>query len=307
MAFEIVPYCVDLAEAAVASHSRTFGDIPFCWPVAADALAEPTTLTCSNLTTLRNDLVLAALACGRVVGYVHAAVEDPKPATDQQWGDYAVPQGVLRMFWYERGERAAGEALLQAAEGHLRRQGLERIEVMHCKRGYPWHGLPHAHLTQRAAHLHALLYLRGYVRETSSVSLAWRDAVKAPMASCSVAHTMRREDEPRPGGTSRVLLYAEQSEVFAGMCVGGPLAEFAPDAPEAREWGYIHWLTVAEPFRRRGLAQTLLTAMFGELRREGLRHIALCCIEENAPALLLYANMGFSASDFGYTYVKTLT
>ena len=103
-----------------------------------------------------------------------------------------------------------------------------------------------------------------------------------------------------------MLLFAEQDETFLGMCVGGSLAEQHAD-PCAREWLYVRWLTTAEHVRGRGLAKHLLTAMFRELGAYGARHAAICCIEENTPALLLYANMGFKAVDFSYTYVKALS
>lgn len=319
----IIPFTPDLADLTAASYNRTFADVPFCWPVAPDALADPAALPCDNLAMLHDDLVLVALEDGRVVGYVHAAAEDIKPEDARNWDDYDTPQGVLRMFWYERGHRAAGEALLARAEEHLRVLALPRIEVLHSKRRYLWHHLPHVHLTQRVEQVHGLLLARGYARDKGNVALTWENATEASPAPCDVPHTLRREKDLWPGPIPRVLLFAEQGETFCGICVGASLAEQHADPPESdsalcepresrgrqsrpRDWLYIRWLMVAEPFRRRGLAQHLLTAMFQEMGAYGARHAAICCIEQNTPALLLYANSGFKAVDFSYTYVKTL-
>ena len=295
----------ELAEATAASHNRTFADIPFCWPIDAQALMDPATLPCDNLSALRGDLLLVAREGQAVVGYVHVVVEDAKPEGERDWDDYAQTQGVLRMFWYERGYRAAGAVLLEQAESHVRAHGLQRIEVMHSKRGYPWYHLPHVHLTQRLEHVHALLYAHGFARDKSNVALIWPDAANAPLAPCALDYHLRIEREDCSGPAKRQLLFAEQGDTFCGMCVGASLAEQHADL-RARDWSYIRWLTVDEPFRRQGLAQRLLTETFRTMAGEGARHAAICCIEENTPALLLYANMGFRAVDFTYTYVKAL-
>ena len=232
---EIVPYTSDRAQAVADSYRRAFvegsdgsgnGAIPFCYPVSTALLADPASLSCDNHAQLHHDLVLVALDGRRVVGYVHAASEEPKPADQRDWDDYDTPQGVLRMFWYERGHRAAGEALLARAEGHVRALGLPRIEVMHSKRRYLWHHLPHMHLTQRAEHLHGLLLARGYARDKSQrgAGLGARGRrARSRLAICRTPCAARRR--PVRGDIPRVLLFAEQRDRVAGLCVAGSLAE----------------------------------------------------------------------------------
>jgi len=86
--------------------------------------------------------------------------------------DFGVQDGVgcIRYLWYEPGFRAAGEALLDAAEASLHRGGSRRISAF-APSILPFH----KNLSDRSGHLRALFTMRGYAVSSGEVYLTWRD------------------------------------------------------------------------------------------------------------------------------------
>ena len=79
----------------------------------------------------------------------------------------------------------------------------------------------------------------------------------------------------------------------AGYIIGGGRGnpEFDLDAPV----GWVNSLAVHPHYRRRGVADTLLVALFAALRARGLSRAMLYVEPDNAGALALYARHGFRA------------
>lgn len=300
---QITKYMPTLAAAVAASHTRVFAGVPLCFQISADDLADERQ-GCDNLLQLREQQRWVALEGERVVGYCHAACEDPKASDVQDWSDYDHPQGVLRIFWYEAGHRAAGEALLDAAEGHLAALGMPRIEVMQSKRGVDWHQAPHTNLTSHAAHISALLLSRGYAAEQCEALLTLRDCADWPVLPARVP-LETRQDITDPPEELPTIIGAQVDGEDVGICVGMVLSAQSGD-PAAAEWGYIRYLAVDGVHRRQGIAQHLLTLTNQALVGRGVRHLSLCCLGDNAPALLLYTNLGLQAVDYTYSYIKAL-
>ena len=59
------------------------------------------------------------------------------------------------------------------------------------------------------------------------------------------------------------------------------------------EIGRIEPLFVAEPFRRQGVAQTMMSRAVEICMRSLFKHIFLSCNPDNTPAQTLYAKLGF--------------
>jgi hypothetical protein len=53
---------------------------------------------------------------------------------------------LLRFFWVDRGQRQAGDALLDAAEDHLRARGVRQATACASAFAYPFYLLPAAGL-----------------------------------------------------------------------------------------------------------------------------------------------------------------
>lgn len=98
-----------------------------------------------------------------------------------------------------------------------------------------------------------------------------------------------------PPEAPAVLLGAERP-LFASV---RPEPAPAPPAAVARGavddgWLVISAVTVAEGFRRRGLAHAVMAALAAAGREQGARCCLLQVSEDNAPALALYAQLGFT-------------
>ena len=95
---------------------------------------------------------------------------------------------------------------------------------------------------------------------------------------------------------ARAVLTAADRPLFASV-----RPEPAPAAPAAVARGAVAdgWLvitavTVAEEFRRRGLARAVMAALAAAGRERGARSCLLQVSEDNGPALALYARLGFT-------------
>jgi ribosomal protein S18 acetylase RimI-like enzyme len=105
----------------------------------------------------------------------------------------------------------------------------------------------------------------------------------------------RYRGAPLPPQARSVLTRAE-CPVFASV---RPAPEPAPPAAVARGavadgWLVISAVTVAEEFRRRGLARAVMAALAAAGRERGAHSCLLQVSDDNAPALALYARMGFT-------------
>ena len=56
--------------------------------------------------------------------------------------------------------------------------------------------------------------------------------------------------------------------------------------------------------RGRGHARKMLRSLMARARDEGAREAALQVVAENAPALALYAKLGFTEDLYGYAYYR---
>lgn len=97
------------------------------------------------------------------------------------------------------------------------------------------------------------------------------------------------------------FLVAEVDGDRAGFIIAGPDNETWTFRDEGRPTsrrtganrGEIYELSVAKPFRRRGVATRLLRAAERELGRRGFRAVVLGHLANNLPAQKLYAAMGY--------------
>jgi ribosomal protein S18 acetylase RimI-like enzyme len=105
----------------------------------------------------------------------------------------------------------------------------------------------------------------------------------------------RYRGTPLPPGAREVLLAADEP-VFAAVRSAPPPAPLDAVARGAVAGGYLVLtaLTVAEHARRRGLATAVTAALAGWGARRGATSCLLQVAAGNAPALALYARLGFT-------------
>jgi N-acetylglutamate synthase len=84
------------------------------------------------------------------------------------------------------------------------------------------------------------------------------------------------------------------------LCVAGQPAATALGVVE-EHWLGISCVATDPTFRRRGCAQQLMAALFAWAIAHGTTHAWLQVMQHNAPALALYAQLGF-ATAYHYHY-----
>jgi ribosomal protein S18 acetylase RimI-like enzyme len=110
----------------------------------------------------------------------------------------------------------------------------------------------------------------------------------------------------RNNASGDLIFAAMAGDEEVGVCVYRTLAHLS-DHPEARQWGYVMGLHVAEALRRRGVARHLLTRALRHLADHGCRGCWLTTGADNWPAQPLYLALGFEIVDASACFRKEMT
>lgn len=286
----------DLAGVHALFNELTVGRVPHCWPVdpgiLGNALAEADIER--EGARLTEQVVLVAARGNKVAGFVHLAAE----AANKRGGE----KGVIRFLAYRRGQRAVGDALLQAAEAWMRDRGLARSVMLAQPWKYSFFAFPHAWLSDHLDHVQALLRFRGFQKSDGEVFLDWVDMhPEPPVDSSGLDYELRIED--CPGGTAGLQLRALQDDQEIGECLlqGGSTYSAAT---EAGQYIFCKQLNVTQRYQGRGLGRFLLAHGLCLARDRGYRHGAISTAHDNDRAFLFYANHGFHVVDWTYEFTR---
>ena len=292
-------YASDSPETLSTVYNLAIQGVPHTFAVSeremADAFDGP--VCCKAAKGLRGQRIWFAGQGADIHGVIHIALEDQEPP--------APSRGIIRFFWYARGHRAAGQALLEQAEAHFRQQGIGRLLAWHYDHTYPFYHVEHAYLSQQLDQVHALLGMNGYAVQGSELVLDWPDfdpSLPDPVdASLKLTINWESGRAQRPG----LVLLAHKGEDEVGVCVCSSLGEVS-SARQAQDWVYTRWLGVDEAWRGRGLGRYLMRRALHALYDVGYRHATICTLGDNHRAFLLYTNLGYRAVDWTHAYEKAL-
>ena len=277
------------------------GRVPHCWPVP------PSTLEAMlgegeverDGVRLLEQAVLVAGAGGE--GFVHVGRQAVHKGQDHE-------VGVIRFLACRRGERAAGDALLEAAESWMRERGLRQSTVMPQVWRYPFYGFPHAYLSDRLDHVQALVRFRGYTRTGGEVFLDWPEMQpEAPTPPDGLEFDLRVEDRPGAGRRPGLRLQALRDGEGIGECVLVSGGDSSPSADEAHDFAFCDWLGVNDNHQGQGLGRYLLAQAMYLARERGYRHGAISTALSNDRAFLFYTNHGFQVVDWTYEFSRELS
>ena len=297
---EILPYDPDMAAGIARCYNDLVAPVPHCPPVPAVAFSDLATL--GSAATHDDAMLVAREPSGALVGFAHVALDANANDT-----------GLIRFLAYPATQRLVGQALLEAADNWERGRGRTKVAVGRNSCMYPFYHLPYARLSERIAHVHALLGIAGYGVEWSENFLEWRDfdppAAAAPTADITIAVEWHSKPpsflEParvQPGVVVRALRDGEQ----VGVCITTHLPREYREQ-EISEWCYCHELEVEQHMRGRGLGKLLLLTSLAEMREAGCKHAALAVAWNNHLAALLYTTLGFRFLDRTASYAKQAT
>lgn len=282
-------------------HALVPGRVPHCWPVAPSTFEE--TVRAGEFeregVRLPEQAVLVAGTGGD--GFVHVGRQAADEHQEQE-------RGVIRFLAYRRGERAVGDALLEAAESWMRERGLGHSAVMPQVCRYPFYGFPHAYLSDHLDHVQALVRFRGYTRSGGEVFLDWPDMQPEPgVQPEGLDFDLSLEDRPGAGRLPGLRLRALQGDEIAGVCVLVSGADSSPSADEAHDFAFCDWLGVKEEHQGHGLGRFLLAQALYLARERGYRHGAISTALGNDRAFLFYTNHGFRVVDWTYEFSRELS
>src|ERR1051326_372866 len=121
---KVLRYEPSLGSELAAVYNRAVESVPHCYPVSTAEFTralEPAVGEGGPHGRLHSRAAFVAREGSAIRGFVHSAV-GPRHEDEAQ-------RGAIRFLWYERSHRAAGQALLEAAERDLRDKGMRRIEA----------------------------------------------------------------------------------------------------------------------------------------------------------------------------------
>jgi GNAT superfamily N-acetyltransferase len=295
---EILPYEPQMAPGLAALYNSHIRGLPHCYGARPEQLAaalageEPGELA----GRLRDPAAVVALEDGVPVGFVHTAVEVQQEAEQLE-------RGVVRFLLYDRGHRAAGQALLSAAEDLLRERGATCAVGFHQDYRLPFYHIGHAYLTDRLEHVHALMGINGYRRCAGEVYLDWPDHEPAPVVPAGRDVELRTQWLPGAGARDNLTVRAFVDGEPVGICENRCCGEYS-DSPEAQDWLLTKWLGVNEEYQGGGLGRQLLQTALNQMHEAGYRHAVISTSWTNHRACLFYSNCGYRCVDWTYAVEK---
>ncbi|MAF09807.1 hypothetical protein CMK11_05085 [Candidatus Poribacteria bacterium] len=291
---EVLRYSADMSAGLAASYNRLVHGLPYCYPVTAREFASAAQVDDeASRSGLAHDAVLVAVDGSAPLGFLHVAVT----SNDDD------PQGLTRFFWYDRGQRVAGQALLVAAEEHVRAHGADQMEVFHQNHRYPIYHMRHVWGSDRLEHVHALLHHNDYRRRHGEIYLDWPDYDPIAPATVDIAFDIGVEWETGGGSRKNLRVKAVRDGEMIGECHSDSCGEYSR-VDEAQDRIYTVGLGVEREFQGKGLGRHLMRRSLVEARDAGYRHAVISTNQENHRARLFYSNFGYHPVDWTYSLYR---
>ncbi len=313
---------IDQASVLTDFYNEQFSGMPYCYPVTEDEFRtgvlwhEEEDKPYEDLS--EESILVAEDEGGAVAGFAHVAVCRRGEEHDRV-GLHPIEElledriGLIRFFHYRAGARPAGQALLEAAEAHLRDFGVGQIRAFSYF-GYRFYRFCHAFQSDRMGHVGALLCMNDYRITRGIILLELPDfAVPDPVL-------------PDPGVTTRFdvrpgrgrLPNMEFQLLRGDQCIGQGFAQSLGDfcrSPQAQDTFYIPWFSiegspvggrVSEGEQGKGFGRYMMEVLLREMRRLGYRHATTQANTGSPRPILLYTNMGYRVVETNYQYFKDL-
>lgn len=275
---------------------------PFCPPISPEEFLVGMTevhdkarpVTDWGLNSFR---LISVARDSSIVGFAHVAIET------RRWEEPTTRRGLIRVFTYDRADRAAGQTLLNAAEGFFIGRGLREV----C--ASPWFAPVRFIFTGREGistlhpHVLSLFSLNGYSvdRAQHIMDLRGMSACEPLVADPAVTVTVNHTSGVMPGFHIRLTRGGHEIGKCTCLGLGRQLR-----AREAQDRLLVRTIGVCEGERGAGLGRYLLQRALWEGQRLGYRDAHLRVSPDNHSAIMLYASEGFRIVGTGYELAKAL-
>ena len=313
---------IDQASVLTDFYNDQFSGMPYCYPVTGDEFGtgvlwhEERDEPYEDLSD--ESILVAEDDGGAVAGFAHVAICSKGEEYDRI-GLHPIEEllkdriGLIRFFHYRAGARPAGQALLEAAETHLRGFGVDQIRAFSYF-GYRFYRFCHGFQSDRMGHVGALLCMNDYRITRGIILLELPDfAVPDPVLPDS---GVTPRFDVRPGRGKRPNM---EFQLFRGdQCIGQGFAQSLGDfcrSPRAQETFYIPWFSiegspvggrVSEGEQGKGFGRYMMEVLLREMHQLGYRHATTQANTGSPRPILLYTNMGYRVVDTNYQYFKDL-
>ncbi len=300
---EIIQYTPDILTPVTQFYNGLTADVPHCYPVKEEELADALSVATGNADKIDDDLksetAFVAMQNGVVQAFIHVGYFQ-----DENENSEKKNIGVIRFFGYKRGARFAGQTVLEKAEEFLNTFNVIRITAFSSFQ-YRFYSVEYANLSNALDHVQALLGFNGYNAQQHWIVLDWKNYDVAPI-SPPIPITLSVEWKEVRGKLPNCNVTAHRDSEKVGECESVSGGDFSSHA-DAQDWTYTEWLGIEDDFQGKGLGKYLLFYSLQEMQKIGYRHASISTVLGNHRALLLYSNCGYRAVDWTYDYEKVLS
>ena len=289
MTRRIVPLTEAHCTGVVALLNETLADVPHAYAVTEDELVRGLTVPNRWLTRRR---AFVAEEAGRVTafggaGFYHRA--RPKDLPRMEPGT-----GVIECLFCRPDDEAAGVALLEAMERHLRRA--RPLIAWDYNFGYPFYRINFSLVSERLGRIRSVFEQRGFRWYRSELALDQAPLRPVPVTSAPKGLTIVLETPPVSWAKPEIRVTAHHNGRRVGHCFSVPVSKYH-STPEAQRWIYTDALGVNPNFQRQGLARHLMTQALHAARKLGYENATLCTGHDNYRAQGLYFSLGYTLVD----------
>ena len=300
---EILQYTPDMLSSLTQFYNHLTAIVPHCYPVkekefslAIQNLDSGDDLSCERKH--KTEKMFIAIDDGKIKAFVHTVLSLKAENEEED-------VGFIRFLGYERGERYAGQVVLEKAEAYFKTCNVSRIFAFSQNDRYRFFHFEHAYLSDALDHVQGLLGYNGYRRSDGEVFLDWENyevsSIEAPLPI-----TLNVDWKDGRGQRPNIHVDAYLGDKKVGECDTLSCGEFSSH-PNVQDWLHTVWLGIEEEFQGQGLGRYLLNYTLQEMHNIGYRHAAISTNWENYRALLFYSNCGYHVVDWTYEYEKVLS
>ena len=296
----IAPYESAMEESLAAIYNDATHRVPHCYPVArADfaAALQPVLSGESDFERLESQAAFVATDGDAICGYIHIGI--------QSGDDNPKAVGIIRFLYYERGHRAAGQALLDAAETYFRDHQIASVQAFMQRYRYAFYCFSHSYLSNSLDQVEALLGFNDYTKIGGEVFLDWTDYTPDPPDPIDLSFEVKLEWKQGRGRLPGLIARAMQDDEQLGQCFSPSCGEYS-NADEVQNWLFTEWLGVNEEVQGRGLGRYLLQYVRQAMHAMGYRHAGISTSWVNYRAFQFYSNYGYRVSDWTYAWAREL-
>ena len=295
---------VNRARELAPVYNSHVANVPLCAAVSPDTFSESISFNEPEASDrVHEQGFLVAIENGEPIGFAHVAV-GRFPGPELHGDDMEHETGAIRFLTYARGNRAVGQALLEAAESYLRKRDVGRILACPIVAGYVFCRFGLGELSDRRSHIVALFGMNSYYIARGSVYLRSDDfEVLEPELPSESAEVKINRIPGERGCLPSVSITSKVQDQLICTCEIHSLAKWG-NLPDSTTTFVFCDLEVEDPFQGQGWGRYLVLAALREARNIGYRHSVTSTDLDNYRAQLLYTNYGYDVVDTAYSFRK---